>query len=68
MWIDAWGCFEERDSKLGLKEKRVKENLNISCIYPLNSYTSKLKNVFKVINCYNCVFWWRNYIAMIMWN
>jgi len=68
MWIDAWGCFEERDSKLGLKEKRVKENLNISCIYLLNFYPSKLKNVFQVINCYNCVFWWRNYIAMIMWN
>jgi len=68
MWIDAWGCFEERDAKLGSKEKRGEYNLNISCIYPLNFYSSKLKNIFKLINCYNYVFWWRNYISMIMWN
>ena len=68
MWIDAWGCFEERDSKLGLKERRGEENLNISYIYPLNSYPGKLNNIFKVINCYNCAFWWRNYTVMIMWN
>jgi hypothetical protein len=48
-------CFEERNLKLGFK-KGEEENLNFSCIHSLNLYPSKLKNTFKMINCYNFMF------------
>jgi hypothetical protein len=52
-------CFEEGNLKLGFK-KGEEGNLNFSCIHSLNLYPSKLKNMFRMINCYNFVFWWRN--------
>ena len=48
-------CFEEGNLKLGFK-KREEGNLNFSCIHSLNLYPSKLKNMFRMINCYNFVF------------
>jgi len=48
-------CFEETNLKLGIKNGE-EENLNLSCIHSLNLYLSKLKNMFKMINCYNFVF------------
>jgi hypothetical protein len=46
--------FEERNLKLGFK--KGEGNLNFSCIHSLNLYPSKLKNMFRMINCYNFVF------------
>jgi len=45
-------CFEERNLKLRFK-KGEEGNLNFSYIHSLNLYPSKLKNMFKIINCYN---------------
>jgi hypothetical protein len=48
-------CFEERNLKLEFK-KGEEGNLNFSYIHSLNLYPRKLKNMFRMINCYNFVY------------